>query len=154
MGILGSLKKMFAGNARYYHDMLGLAPDEDFQSIVSCNLWRSPTSGENLEAAALQFVGLFTGHTVQQVGVTGMVALTTTGRLVVKVMLSEETTPMSFLPGTGHALTNTGRFAEETIMGPSGRYERGVIYSLTQGAVELFQVIVPESKAGEIPGWR
>ncbi len=38
MGLFDSIKKAFsgfsmAGNARFYHDALGLLPDEDFKTI-------------------------------------------------------------------------------------------------------------------------
>jgi hypothetical protein len=153
VGFLDSLKKMFAGsagNARYYHDELGLAPDEDFKSIVVGSLWSEPSKATQTEAAVLGIVGIFTGHKVDIVGVQATIGVTTHGRLVVGMIQDHADERLSFPASEGYRLERTDRTSKDKVMGPSGRLERGIILSLVGQSGEVFQIIVGESKAEEL----
>ncbi len=154
MGFFDSLLKLFTGgNARHYHDLLGLTPEEDFEACFGCTLWREPSAAVNAQAAALAVVGLFTGGTVKVTGLQAMVGITTTGRLVVGLLEGGDTEPMAFDSGSGYRLQDTGEHTEEKVMGPTGRREPGCILSLSGPEGELFQVFMAESQARDFTAW-
>jgi len=155
MGLFDSLKQMFTGGgARYYHDRLGLAADEDFKVIITGTLWQEPTKADNAEAVALGIVGLFTGHTVEQTGVHATFGITTNNRLVVGMIGGKDSDPLAFEPSTGCSIVDTGQQSKDTVMGPTGRHEPGKMLAVKQQDSEVFQLIVPASKAGEFIGWQ
>ena len=158
MGFLDSLTQMLAGlfgggNSRHYHDLLGLAPEEDFQAAFGCTLWREPTKAEDMEAAAMAVVGLFTGHAVQQTGVQAMAGITTTKRLVIGMIQGHEGEPLSFASDAGYQLVDTGDFTREKLMGPTGSREPGCILALRGPEGEVFQIFMAQSRAAEFAGW-
>ncbi len=158
MGLLDSLMQMFAsltggGNQRHYHDLLGLSPEEDFKAAYGCTMWQQPSKADDAKAAALQLVGVFTGHIVAQTGVQAMVGITTTDRLVIGQIAGHSGPPLSFDAGSGHQLVDTGQHTKEKVMGPTGRREPGCILSLAGPDGELFQLFIAESKAKDFIGW-
>ncbi len=158
MGFLDSLTQAFAGlfaggGSRHYHDLLGLAPDEDFEAAYGCTLWRGPTKAENLEAALLTFIGMLEGEFVQVSGVQAMAGITTTKRLVIGMIEGHDGDPLSFDSDAGYQLVDTGEHTEEKVMGPRGLMEPGHILSLRGPEGEVFQIFMAQSRADEFAGW-
>jgi hypothetical protein len=154
MGFLDSLKKLFsgmtAGGGDYYQKNFGLAVDE---KVLSGGAGYFDPDVSKTASTAAAAASLLAGGEVRVVGQSIMFVITDKGRLVLGMFDGRQGDSMAFGPDHKPSISDTKKFGDRGMIGPTGKEERTKILSVVPKDGEGFRIIVPESLAGSLLGW-